>query len=92
MSWKLWLDDERPAPVGYLHAKSTDQALAMVVELGAPEFMSLDHDLGGNDTAMVFVRKLSEILNAPPKYQVHSANPVGVQNLLSLLSSWERSI
>ena len=47
---KLWLDDVRPAPVGWTWARTCDEAIGAVEELwfsGGRNFevMSLDHDL-----------------------------------------------
>lgn len=41
----LWLDDMRPAPEGWVHAKTVDEAKAWIKSVGI-ERMSLDHDLG----------------------------------------------
>lgn len=91
---KLYLDDLRQPPEGYVLARSSDEAIALVRELGWPQFMSLDHDLGGDDTTMRFLRMLVnewDGVSSPPDYQVHSANPVGRENIISFLESWKRS-
>jgi hypothetical protein len=45
---------------------------------------------------MVFLRRLvSEVWDGtslPPRYRVHSANPVGAQNIASFMESWLRSL
>ena len=57
------------------------RALEVVASRGMPAHMSLDHDLGGDDTSMIFLRRLTNDVwddaSPPPDYQVHSANPVG---------------
>lgn len=93
--WKLFLDDERPCPYAesedWTVARSTEEAKILVMQMGPPERMSLDHDLGGDDTAMVFVRWLSDNhFEKLPDWQIHSANPVGSENLKAFLLSWER--
>jgi hypothetical protein len=99
--WVLFLDDERqisdvqlPADMSVFLARSVAQATAYVEEFGAPNFMSLDHDLGGDETAMQFVHWLLEQYELDPKefpqYQVHSQNPVGKANLIALVESWKR--
>ena len=103
--WNLWLDDQcrelldenvpgvfvRPIPRGYIGCASTDEAIAMVEELGPPEFMDLDHDLGGDDNAMKFLRWLSDNhFHSIPDYCVHSRNPVGKENIISFMDTWER--
>jgi hypothetical protein len=42
---KLWLDDTRPAPEGWVHAKTVPEAIE-VLRAGPVECASLDHDLG----------------------------------------------
>ena len=77
-------------------AASSAEAIQIVQNLGYPEMMDLDHDLGGNDTAMIFVKWLFENGKdsnlRPPAWRIHSKNPIGVANLQSYLSSWERSL
>lgn len=41
---KLWLDDVRPAPEGWVHAKSVKEAIE-IMSTHRVEEMSLDHDL-----------------------------------------------
>lgn len=41
----LWLDDIRPAPWGWVHVK-TDEEARWYLEKGMVQQMSLDHDLG----------------------------------------------
>lgn len=96
--WTLFLDDERsPAAVAktYLFnvrtARSTEEAKQLVLKHGVPIVMSLDHDLGGDDTAFKFLwwlidEHLSGRLNLANvnRVQVHSANPIGVEKLMSL--------
>jgi len=78
----------------YVWAKSTNEAILLVEKLGIPEYMSLDHDLGGDDTTMKFIKLLaySETpVEKIPEYQVHSANPVGTQNIISFMESWKKA-
>lgn len=42
---KLWLDDVRPAPPGWTHVRSVNEALALLAT-GTVTAASLDHDLG----------------------------------------------
>ncbi len=95
MSWKLYLDDDvenRPTPEGYVRATSTVEAIALVTEKGLPSYMSLDHDLGNVDTTMDFLKWFVYIYEAHsiPRYKVHSANPVGAQNIISFLESYRK--
>lgn len=98
MGWNLYLDDLRtpPADRDWVICRSTNEALAAISDFGPPGFISFDHDLGGEDTSMVFLRRLVNELwdggTPPPAYQVHSANPVGVENIISFMESWKRSM
>jgi hypothetical protein len=45
MSINLWLDDVRPAPIGWVHAKTVEEAQEYL-KTTSVELCSLDHDLG----------------------------------------------
>lgn len=97
MGYKLFIDDERtPTTDGWAIVRSSNEAIAYVQKNGWPEFISFDHDLGGDDTTMVFLRKLVDQVwngdNLPPDYVVHSANPVGAKNIVSFMESWKKSL
>jgi len=76
-------------------ARSTQEAKNVLELLGTPMFMALDHDLGGHDTTMKFLKWFAfdyEHNDDPvPEYVVHSANPAGTQNIISYIESWRRS-
>jgi hypothetical protein len=103
MRWFLFLDDVRmPAEVIGTHAnlndftiaRSSKEAIALVKERGLPLGMYLDHDLGGEDTTMIFLKEMVSLFpEGPcPAYLIHSGNPVGKKNIDSFLLSWERSL
>lgn len=73
-------------------ARSVEQAIWLVEKFGCPRVMSLDHDLGGDATSMQFVRWLADEGHHIPKTYVHSANPVGRENILSFLRSYMRAV
>lgn len=98
----LFLDDERvPSdPQGWTIARSSDKAIRLCRETGLDKIdrLSLDHDLGGTDTAMIFLKWLIEAdldqthgrLPDWMRVRVHSQNSVGAENLRSYLRSyWE---
>ena len=95
---KLFIDDERYPPgeaSNWQIVRSSAEAIAFIQLRGVPAFISFDHDLGGEDTAMVFIRWLIEMdLDHPgsiPKnfaYDVHSQNPVGARNIRALLDNY----
>jgi hypothetical protein len=47
----LWLDDERPAPDGWVHVKTDAEARVLLAQ-GIVQDASLDHDLGACDDCM----------------------------------------
>jgi hypothetical protein len=94
---KLFIDDIREPPeAGYIIARSSNEAINIVKKQGWPTFMSLDHDLGDDDTTMVFLKRLVEEIwdgkQNPPDYKVHSANPIGTLNIKSFMESWRKSL
>lgn len=102
-AWKLYLDDLRtPIDTSFAIARSVIEAQLMISWYGMPEFISFDHDLGcdregsllpdGYDFAKWLVEKDME--ESPFKFpdnfdfKVHSQNPVGAQNIRSLLDGY----
>lgn len=95
--YRLFIDDLRdPASSSWKVARTSSEAIALLETCGCPYEISFDHDLGGNDTAMVVVKRLIEMdLDTEGKYipedfifSVHSANPVGKENILGLLQAY----
>ena len=98
---RLYLDDIRD-PKGKFDfiARDSVDAIMIMIENGCPNFISFDHDLGGDDTAMKVIKWMVEqdmdsILDPdfsfiPDnfKFFVHSANPVGKENIESYLNSY----
>jgi hypothetical protein len=94
----LYLDDlrEPPGDREWMIVRSSKDAINYVVNHGAPEYISFDHDLGGDDTAMIFLKWLIEydldnnggIIPPLFAYTVHSANPVGKKNIYGLLDGY----
>lgn len=89
----LWLDDQRPAPPGWT-AVSTSAECIEALESSPVEVLSLDHDLGGDDTGYKVVLWLelraADGLPVPGDIRVHSANPVGAARMLAGLESVRR--
>ena len=87
---KLWIDDLRTPPEGYLWAKTSDEAID---HLNGYVFalVSFDHDLGGDDTSRRVVDWMRDNLDIdewPRHINIHSANPVGVRNLMADLRDY----
>jgi len=93
---RLFIDDIRNPSEDYIVLRSSEDAIQFIKQNGWPEFISFDHDLGGDDTTMVFLKRLvNEVWDGktmPPDYIVHSANPIGSKNIVSFMESWKRSI
>lgn len=101
MSYSLWVDDQardpetpkRHAPEGFVVATSSQEAMDIVDDLGPPDFMDLDHDLGGDDKVITFLNYLFELYpDNPPDYRVHSENVEGQKNIISFMESWHKSL
>ncbi len=97
MTYRLFIDDIRaPIAEDWLVARTSSEALGLMANRGCPIEISFDHDLGGDDTAMVVVKRMIELdIDAkggfiPPAFTfaVHSANPVGRDNILGLLGQY----
>lgn len=91
---KIWVDDVRPAPEGFTHtavnSSAAISALRESKERGLPvELMSLDHDLGGDDTTRPIVLWMCENEFWPDEVVVHSANPVGVEWLERMIERYK---
>jgi len=76
--------------VSWRWAKSAQQAMDFVEEFGHPKIMALDHDLGPGPNTMAFIRWMSDGGWHQPKWYVHSANPVGAENINAFMRSWEK--
>ena len=103
---KLWIDDVRPAPDGYVWCFSVDAAKAWikhaeenVMRFGTPgiELIDADHDLGdyakyGGDG----VKLLDWLEETGRNYpiRIHSANVVGVQNMRRIIqrNGWKEIV
>lgn len=89
---KVFLDDERPTPDGWVRAFTASEAIELLTT-GQVTELSLDHDLGpeeagtGYDVCLWVEEKVFSqdfcIENpfVPPIMSVHSANPVGRQRM-----------
>lgn len=91
----MFIDDLRPAPDGYVVCRSSEEAISWVKDNGCPEFISFDHDLGGEDTSMVFIdwlinATLDGVVSIPSgfDFKVHSANPIGAKNIESKMGNF----
>lgn len=91
----MFIDDERLPPEGnWAIVRSSDEAIEYVQDWGVPNFISFDHDLGGTDTSIRFINWLiaqhldEKLQTFPTEYYVHSQNPVGAENIRSLMDAY----
>lgn len=117
---KLWIDDVRPAPEGYIWVKSVNQAKELIINCEKDqqylhdlafnflhsgerlayhnvqqmckcrkiEFIDLDHDSGDyNIDGGDYIKLLDWLEETGRNYpiRIHSANPVGVQNMRAII-------
>lgn len=94
---KLWLDDVRPAPDGWVRAFTAGEAIAHFAR-GTVILASLDHDLGPSDAGtgydvLAWIEKAMAAhawYGPMPEIYIHSANPVGRANMFAALESIQR--
>jgi hypothetical protein len=93
---RIWLDDERPAPAGFMHAKTAREAIK-AIEAGLVTEVSLDHDLGeGNFQGSGY--EVAEFIEEAAyfgrikriKWAVHSMNPIGAKRMRAALSKADK--
>ena len=101
---KLWIDDVRPAPEGYRWILRTSNAIDFITtmetlyrngDIREPiELIDIDHDAGdyasdGGD----YIRLLDWLEETGRNYhiRIHSANPVGVENMRRIIkrNNWK---
>ncbi len=100
---KLWVDDERPAPEGWVWVTRPAEAIRALAT-GTVTDLSLDHDLGIDpetnepQTTRPIVLWLCEMDAAhtrrrywPDQVRVHSQNPVGRQWLEAMIDRYKPS-
>lgn len=93
---KLFLDDERRAPRGWVQCDSVADCVHLL-GIASWDKLSLDHDLGGDSTYGTGYDVLCWIEEsmlregyAPPEIAVHSANPVGRQKMSVVIERIKR--
>lgn len=90
---KLWIDDLREAPEGYVWLKSVDEAKEFICWCACTkqsiELLSIDHDAGdyvhdGGDYIKL-LDWLEEYLLCYFPIHIHSQNVVGVENMRRII-------
>lgn len=89
---KVYLDDLRTAPEGWVHVLWPDEVIDLL-QTGEVTELSLDHDLGddnrgtGYDVLVWIEEAIAMHGFVPPVINVHSANPAAVQRMEAALRS-----
>ncbi|APR82238.1 Hypothetical protein A7982_07587 [Minicystis rosea] len=92
---KVFLDDERPTPEGWVAVRWPAEAIALL-QTGAVTHLSLDHDLGddqrgtGYDVIVWLEEEVALRGFTPPEISVHSANASARQKMLLGIESIRR--
>lgn len=96
---KLWIDDMRPAPNGYIWIKTVEDAIRTIKNSAKSdiEIISIDHDAGdyaiyGGD----YIKVLDWLEETGQNYpiHIHSMNPVGRINMKAIIkrNGWKEII
>ncbi len=95
---KVYLDDVRPAPDGWVLVRTAREAIAALAA-GGVTHISLDHDLGddqlfgtGYDVACWIEEAVALRGYVPPEIAIYSANVVGRERMARAIESIERLI
>jgi hypothetical protein len=89
---KIFLDDERPTPDGWVRTYWPSEVIALL-QTGAVKELSLDHDLGddlrgtGYDVIIWIEEAVALRGFIPPKLYVHSANASAREKMLAGIQS-----
>ena len=94
---KIWVDDIREAPFGYIAFKEINPALRFIREnITQIEILDLDHDAGdfrrgGKEDYIVILNELERLSRRGIiscnhiSFKFHSMNPVGVANMRAII-------
>jgi len=84
---KVYLDDERPTPPGWIGVRWPDEAIQLL-QTGVVTELSLDHDLGDDArgtgyTVLLWVEEAVAVRGfVPPAITIHTANAAARQKML----------
>lgn len=100
-AWEMFIDDERfpgkDISESVVIVRSSEEAIEFCIAVKSlPKNIMFDHDLGGDDTSMRFIYwMMDQLLEDNPtfklhddfKFSVHSQNPIGSENITSLMNN-----
>lgn len=93
---KLWIDDLRPAPKGYILVKSVKAAKTAIWQyehnmIDDNILIDLDHDAGyyvsegGDYIKLLDWLEAKNIVDTGYSFHIHSMNVVGIQNMRAII-------
>lgn len=93
---KLWIDDLRPAPKGYIWVKSVKAAKTAIWQyehnmIDDNILIDLDHDAGdyvsegGDYIKLLDWLEAKNIVDTGYSFHIHSMNVVGIQNMRAII-------
>lgn len=92
---KIWVDDIRPIPEGYVGTKSVNETIQLILEAENKgqiiEILDLDHDLGDYAADGGDAIKILDFLAERETYypiRIHTANPVGRANMERMIQRY----
>ncbi len=92
---KIWVDDLRPVPQGYIGTKSVNETIELIEKLEDAgetiELLDLDHDLGDYASQGGDAIKLLDYLAERGTFYlvaIHTANPVGKANMERVINRY----
>lgn len=96
---QTWLNPQLKTMYEVVWLVSYDEFVDWINEHGLPAYISFDHDLGeygegernGYTAAKFLVEYCIDNNETLPEYSCHSSNPAGRENILKLLSNFEKS-
>ncbi|MGN6546926.1 MAG: cyclic-phosphate processing receiver domain-containing protein [Aureliella sp.] len=92
---KVYLDDERPTPTGWIAVRWPDEAIRLL-QSGEVTELSLDHDLGDDSrgtgyTVLLWIEEAVALHRfRPPRIVIHTSNASARQKMLLGVRSIER--
>ncbi len=100
---KLWIDDVRPAPNGYVWCKSVNLAKKIIISVEVyhkkdpVELIDIDHDTGDFvSDGGGYIKLLDWLEETGRNYpiRIHSMNPVGVENMRRIIqrNNWKEVV
>ncbi len=94
---KIWLDDVRQVPDGYVWTRSVNETIRLIENAEAVgeeiDLLDLDHDLGDYAPDGGDAIKLLDYLVEHEKFypiKLHTANPVGRENMERMIRRYWR--